>query len=732
MTDEDVDRVRILQTAVRSQTDDFSRLALEEEQHKVSEEQKTMKVLIFTVIAAFHFAETSGNNVALNRDVTGINLQSGTEDTYPYLVDGDSSTGFDSGRKVQNPGVIIDFGESVSVSSLTLTFAENCDNTVSHTGCGYKTTEIHIGNSMTHSENQECASFDKKHPPETLTFACLNGPIVGRYITLVKKTTGNTRAIYLCEFEVYRGNEEGNNVALNKDVTGINLQSGTEDTYPYLVDGDLSTCFDSGRKVANPGLIIDLGESVSVSSLTLTFADNCDHTFSKRGCGYKTTEINVGDSMTHSENQECAYINNKDPPETMTLACKNGPTVGRYVTLVKKSTGNTRAIYLCEFEVVQGCVEGNNVALNKDVTGINLQSGTEDTYPYLVDGDLSTCFDSGRKVTNPGLIIDLGESVSVSSLTLTFADNCDHTFSKRGCGYKTTEINVGDSMTHSENQECGYINNRDPPETMTFNCKNGPTVGRYVTLVKKSTGNTRAIYLCEFEVVQECVEEAQATEAPPTEAPPTEAPPTEAPPTEAPPTEAPPTEAPPTEAPPTEAPPTEAPPTEAPATQGIQTTHIPTQAPCEYPVPIADVAQGKPATQSSDKPRKDGGAEKAVDGTRNGDLLNGNSCTWSDKEYQPWWMVDLLETKDVYEVRIYNREDCCTHRIKNAQIRVGDSENFEDNPICGIMVLGKMSREQPIVIRCGCETPMRGRYVSLQLIDKTQMLTICEFEVMAG
>ncbi|XP_070574153.1 uncharacterized protein [Ptychodera flava] len=335
---------------------------------------------------------------------------------------------------------------------------------------------------------------------------------------------------------------------------------------------------------------------------------------------------------------------------------------------------------------------GPNVALNKKVSGINLSSGTEHTYRYLDDGDSNTCADSGVKVESPGFMIDLGEPFLVSSVNLIFPDNCDNTVSQRGCGYKDIEIHVGDSPNHFANQECASFDIRDPPKTMALDCHNIPTVGRYVSVVKLTPNYIRAIYLCELEVYGEPV-------IPPTEAPPTEAPPTEAPPTEAP---------------------------------GIQTTHIPTQPPCEYPVPIADVARGKPATQSSDKPRKDGGAEKAVDGNRNGDLKKGNSCTWSDREYQPWWMVDLLESKNVYEVRIYNREDCCSHRIKNAQIRVGDSANFEDNPICGIMILGKMSREKPIVIRCGCETPMRGRYVSLQLIDKEQMLTICEFEVMAG
>ncbi|XP_070546534.1 uncharacterized protein [Ptychodera flava] len=153
---------------------------------------------------------------------------------------------------------------------------------------------------------------------------------------------------------------------------------------------------------------------------------------------------------------------------------------------------------------------------------------------------------------------------------------------------------------------------------------------------------------------------------------------------------------------------------------------------CVYPVPVSNVAQGKLATQSSDKPNKDGGAEKAVDGNTGGEWKASKSCSWTRRELQPWWKVDLGSSFDVYEIRIFNRRDCCRRRILNAQIRVGDSANFEDNPVCGKMVVGNMFKDQPIVIRCGCETPMRGRYVSLQLIDKTKMLNICELQVMTG
>ncbi|XP_070580645.1 C-type mannose receptor 2-like [Ptychodera flava] len=184
----------------------------------------------------------------------------------------------------------------------------------------------------------------------------------------------------------------------------------------------------------------------------------------------------------------------------------------------------------------------------------------------------------------------------------------------------------------------------------------------------------------------------------------------------------------------TQAPPppkTQAPPppkTEAPPPP--EATMIPTTLACEFPANLVNVAQGKSTSQSSTKPRVEGTADKAVDGNKDSDMKKGKSCTQTNKEFQPWWKVDLRESKGIYKVVITNRQDCCPFRIRNAQVRVGDSPNMEENPVCGSMVLGKRVRQETITVTCGCETPMTGRYVSIQLIDKEQTLHLCEVEVM--
>ncbi|XP_077999868.1 uncharacterized protein LOC144452619 [Glandiceps talaboti] len=226
------------------------------------------------------------------------------------------------------------------------------------------------------------------------------------------------------------------------------------------------------------------------------------------------------------------------------------------------------------------------------------------------------------------------------------------------------------------------------------------------------------VYNKELSVAEVQVAEAKCKigEAPPTTVEPTTEAPTTLPPTTVAPTTLPPT--------------TVAPTTLPPATTLEATTYIPTLPPCEYPVPLRNVATNKPVCQSSTK--RNWYAEKAVDGNYNSDMKKGKSCTQTKKEYEPFWQLDLQQTEDVYEIAITNRMDCCSGRLKTAEIRVGDSIEIEENPVCGEMILGRMVKDEPIIIRCGCETPMKGRYVSIALVDKKEMLHLCEVEVRVG
>ena len=66
-----------------------------------------------------------------------------------------------------------------------------------------------------------------------------------------------------------------------------------------------------------------------------------------------------------------------------------------------------------------------------------------------------------------------------------------------------------------------------------------------------------------------------------------------------------------------------------------------------------NIGHGKIAYQSST--RYSGVASLAVDGNTNRDFRAG-SCSHTDSELSPWWMVDLGHHCTISSVRVYNRD----------------------------------------------------------------------------
>ncbi|KAK1880587.1 Fucolectin-4 [Dissostichus eleginoides] len=77
-----------------------------------------------------------------------------------------------------------------------------------------------------------------------------------------------------------------------------------------------------------------------------------------------------------------------------------------------------------------------------------------------------------------------------------------------------------------------------------------------------------------------------------------------------------------------------------------------------------------------------GFASNAIDGNRENRFHSG-SCTHTVGESNPWWRVDLLEPYIVTSVIISNRGDCCSERLKGAQVHIGNSldNNGATNPV---------------------------------------------------
>ena len=67
--------------------------------------------------------------------------------------------------------------------------------------------------------------------------------------------------------------------------------------------------------------------------------------------------------------------------------------------------------------------------------------------------------------------------------------------------------------------------------------------------------------------------------------------------------------------------------------------------------------------------------------------------------------------------------------LLNAEVRVGDSENFADNAVCGVKISEANVNKETIDVVCDCGNPLIGRYVSIQLVGVTGKLTLCEVSV---
>ena len=85
--------------------------------------------------------------------------------------------------------------------------------------------------------------------------------------------------------------------------------------------------------------------------------------------------------------------------------------------------------------------------------------------------------------------------------------------------------------------------------------------------------------------------------------------------------------------------------------------------PAVFP-PAQNLALRRPVMQSSAA----GNAIDAVDGN-----WQHGSCSQTEKELEPWWMVDLGWSRAVAAVVVRNRLDCCWHQLKGARVHVGDS-----------------------------------------------------------
>jgi hypothetical protein len=136
------------------------------------------------------------------------------------------------------------------------------------------------------------------------------------------------------------------------------------------------------------------------------------------------------------------------------------------------------------------------------------------------------------------------------------------------------------------------------------------------------------------------------------------------------------------------------------------------------------LALGKPATQSSNYDTTLYHASQAVNGSTEGTWYN-NSITHTQNEQGAWWQVDLGGARNINQIIIYNRTDCCADRLSNYRVSISNKADFSTH------IYQQDFHDTPKpkkAIKLGAQSK-QGRYVRIQLLDKNY-LSLAEVQVM--
>ncbi len=141
---------------------------------------------------------------------------------------------------------------------------------------------------------------------------------------------------------------------------------------------------------------------------------------------------------------------------------------------------------------------------------------------------------------------------------------------------------------------------------------------------------------------------------------------------------------------------------------------------------MRNIARGKSTNQSSTYYKTPHAtSSKAVDGNRDGRFLGGSCSHTNTKTSGQWWMVDFGRSAIAYSVNITNRSDsCCSWRLGDFSIKVGDIENPGANAFCR----KNASLSIPGTANFKCDNLITGRYLYI-ITNIDGGVTLCEVEV---
>jgi hypothetical protein len=145
-----------------------------------------------------------------------------------------------------------------------------------------------------------------------------------------------------------------------------------------------------------------------------------------------------------------------------------------------------------------------------------------------------------------------------------------------------------------------------------------------------------------------------------------------------------------------------------------------------------DLAQGKPATQSSTLGGFDSmtGAFSAVDGNTYGSFYHA-SVSHTNLDANAWWQVDLGSSATLGSITIWNRTDCRAERLNDYWVFVSDTPfGPSDTPATLQSRAGTWRGHQTGYPNpsTGITVNAQGRYVRVQL-SGTNYLSLAEVQV---
>jgi F5/8 type C domain len=151
-------------------------------------------------------------------------------------------------------------------------------------------------------------------------------------------------------------------------------------------------------------------------------------------------------------------------------------------------------------------------------------------------------------------------------------------------------------------------------------------------------------------------------------------------------------------------------------------------APIEFPVPLVNVAFGKPSTQSSDAGHRDAG--KPIGAGATSGVKTGGWGFHTEYEENPWWCLNLLHPYQVRRIVVFNRETANTDYSATLSISLGQtSEGPWQKVHQQSAPFGGHLSKAPLIVNL--PEPVSAQYLRFQLHD-TKALHLDEVEVYAA